>query len=391
MKPSLVPHLASLGTTVFAQYSALALATDSINLGQGFPDTDGPLWIREAASRAILEGRGNQYPPGLGIPELREAVSGHQRRWYHLDYDPDAEVLITAGATEALTAALIALVDTDDEVIALEPFYDSYRAAITMARGRVVPVTLQGPDYALDLDALSRAVTKRTKILLINTPHNPTGAVLSRAESDAIAHVAIEHDLIVISDEVYEHMAFDREHIPLASFPGMKERTLTISSAGKLFSLTGWKIGWVTGPAHLVSAVRTIKQFLTFVSGGPFQYAIAAALNDGDPWLNELHSTLKKSRDQFCDGLRAIGIEVHQPKGTYFATIDVKSLGYSSADDFCQELPKRAGVVAIPSHVFYDDPSRGASYARFAFCKRPEVLDLALTRMKKGLGSSNRK
>ena len=243
MKPSLVHHLAPLGTTVFAQYSALALATNSINLGQGYPDTDGPLWIREAASRAILEGRGNQYPPGLGIPELRNAIVAHQKRWYALDYDPNTEVLVTAGATEALTSALISLVDTGDEVIALEPFYDSYRAAITMARGRVVPVTLQGPDYALDLDTLSRAVTKRTKILLINTPHNPTGAVLSRAECAEIARLAIEHDLIVISDEVYEHMAFDREHIPLASFPGMKERTLTISSAGKLFSLTGWKIG----------------------------------------------------------------------------------------------------------------------------------------------------
>ena len=386
MTRSAVPHLASLGTTVFAQYSALALATNSINLGQGFPDTDGPTWIREAACRAILEGRGNQYPPGLGILELRSAVSGHQSRWYSLDYDPNTEVLITAGATEALTAALVSLVDTGDEVIALEPFYDSYPAAITMARGRVVPVTLPGPDYALDVDALTRAVTKRTKILLINTPHNPTGAVLSRAESEAIAQVAVEHDLIVISDEVYEHMAFDREHIPLSSLPGMKERTLTISSAGKLFSLTGWKIGWVTGPADLVAAVRTVKQFLTFVSGGPFQYAIAAALDDGDPWLNELRASLKGARDQFCDGLRASGVDVHQPKGTYFATVDVRSLGYTSADDFCQELPQRAGVVAIPSHVFYKDPSRGATYVRFAFCKKTEVLDLALAGLKNGFG-----
>jgi N-succinyldiaminopimelate aminotransferase len=385
MKRSAVPHLASLGTTVFAQYSALALATNSINLGQGFPDTDGPTWIREAACRAILEGRGNQYPPGLGILELRSAIAAHQFRWYGLDYDPNGEVLVTAGATEALTAALISLVDTDDEVIALEPFYDSYRAAITIARGNIVPVTLPGPDYALDIEALVRAITARTRILLINTPHNPTGAVLSRVEIEAIARVAIDHDLIVISDEVYEHMAFDREHIPLASLPGMRNRTLTISSAGKLFSLTGWKIGWVTGPADLVAAVRTVKQFLTFTSGGPFQYAIAEALSGGDSWLNELHATLKKSRDQLCDGLRAIGVEVHQPKGTYFATIDVRSLGYVSADEFCQELPSRAGVVAIPSHVFYDDPSRGAAYARFAFCKKPEVLDLAMARLKDGL------
>lgn len=386
MTRSAVPHLASLGTTVFAQYSALALATSSINLGQGFPDTDGPTWIREAACRAILEGRGNQYPPGPGILELRKAIVAHQMRWYGLDYDPNTEVLVTAGATEALTAALISLVDTDDEVIALEPFYDSYRAAITMARGRIVPVTLPGPDYALDADALARAVTKHTKILLINTPHNPTGAVLSRTESEAVARVAVGHDLIVISDEVYEHMAFDREHIPLASLPGMRERTLTISSAGKLFSLTGWKIGWVSGPVDLVAAVRTVKQFLTFTSGGPFQYATAEALDGGDSWLKELRDTLKASRDQFCDGLRAIGVEVHQPKGTYFATIDVRSLGYASADEFCQDLPRRAGLVAIPSHVFYEDPARGAAYARFAFCKKPEVLDLALAGLKKGFG-----
>jgi N-succinyldiaminopimelate aminotransferase len=387
MTRSAVPHLGSLGTTVFAQYSALALATNSINLGQGFPDTDGPAWIREAACRAILEGRGNQYPPGLGILELRTAITAHQSRWYSLDYDPNTEVLVTAGATEALTAALIALVDTNDEVIALEPFYDSYRAAITIARGQIVPVTLPGPDYTLDVDALERAVTKRTKILLINTPHNPTGAVLSRTEVEAIARVAVEHDLIVISDEVYEHMAFDREHIPLASLPGMRERTLTISSAGKLFSLTGWKIGWVTGPTDLVTAVRTVKQFLTFTSGGPFQYAIAEALNEGDAWLHELRATLKQARDQFCDGLRSIGVEVHQPNGTYFATIDVRSLGYASADEFCQELPKRTGVVAIPSHVFYEDPSRGVAYARFAFCKKPEILDLALSRLHNGFES----
>lgn len=391
MAPRIAPHLAALGTTVFAQYSALAASTNSINLGQGFPDTDGPAWIREAACLAITEGHGNQYPPGPGIPELRNAVTAHQSRWYGLDYDPDQEVLITAGATEALTAALISLVDTDDEVVALEPFYDSYRAAITIARGRITPVTLSGPDYALDIDALNAAITRRTKLLLINTPHNPTGAVLTREESVAIAKAAIDNDLIVVSDEVYEHMAFDREHIPLASLPGMKERTLTISSAGKLFSLTGWKVGWVTGPADLVAAVRTVKQFLTFVSGGPFQYAIAKALNEGDPWLHELHDTLQQSRDQFCDGFRAVGAVVHQPKGTYFATIDVKSLGYSSADAFCQELPHRAGVVAIPSHVFYQDARKGASFARFAFCKKPEVIDLALARLKTAFNAQDAK
>jgi N-succinyldiaminopimelate aminotransferase len=246
MTRSAVPHLGSLGTTVFAQYSALALATNSINLGQGFPDTDGPAWIREAACRAILEGRGNQYPPGLGILELRTAITAHQSRWYSLDYDPNTEVLVTAGATEALTAALIALVDTNDEVIALEPFYDSYRAAITIARGQIVPVTLPGPDYTLDVDALERAVTKRTKILLINTPHNPTGAVLSRTEVEAIARVAVEHDLIVISDEVYEHMAFDREHIPLASLPGMNAYNFVCWET----LLSHWLEDWLGYRAH---------------------------------------------------------------------------------------------------------------------------------------------
>ena len=379
--PGIVPRLKPLGTTVFAQYSAIATETGAINLGQGFPDTDGPSWIADAVTRAMAEGRGNQYPASIGVLELRKAVAAHQERWYGLTFDPATEVLISAGATEALTAALIGLVDTDDEVIVFEPFYDSYRAAVVMARGKLVAITMEAPDYKLDIDALRKTITPRTKVIVVNTPHNPSGAVTSREELQALADVAIEHNLVVISDEVYEHMAFDSEHVAIATLSGMRERTLTISSAGKLFSYTGWKIGWITGPKALVDAAKSVKQFLTFVVGGPFQYAIAEALDNGDGWLEELRTSLSHSRDYFTTGLKSLGFEVHQPKGTYFATVDVRSKGFATADEFCQTIPKKIGLVAIPSHVFYEHPERGASYARFAFCKKDAVLDAALERL----------
>ena len=379
--PGIVPRLKPLGTTVFAQYSTIATETGAINLGQGFPDTDGPSWIAEAVTRAMAEGRGNQYPASIGVLELRKAVAAHQERWYGLTFDPATEVLISAGATEALTAALIGLVDTDDEVIVFEPFYDSYRAAVVMARGKLVAITMEAPDYKLDIDALRKAITPRTKVIVVNTPHNPSGAVTSREELQALADVAIEHNLVVISDEVYEHMAFDSEHVAIATLPGMRERTLTISSAGKLFSYTGWKIGWITGPKALVDAAKSVKQFLTFAVGGPFQYAIAEALEKGDSWLAELRTSLMHSRDHFTSGLKSLGFEVHQPKGTYFATVDVRSKGFATADEFCQTIPKKIGLVAIPSHVFYEHPERGASYARLAFCKKDAVLDAALERL----------
>lgn len=379
--PGLVPRLVPLGTTIFAHYSAIAVETGAINLGQGFPDTDGPSWIADAVTRAMAEGRGNQYPAGAGVIELRKAVAAHQKRWYGIENDFATEVLITAGATEALTAALIGLVDTDDEVIVFEPFYDSYRAAVLMARGKLVALTMEAPDYRLDIDALRKAITPRTKVIVVNTPHNPSGAVTSREELQGIADVAIEHNLVVISDEVYEHMAYDGEHISISTLAGMRERTLTISSAGKLFSYTGWKIGWITGPKALVDAARTVKQFLTYVVGGPFQYALAEALDNGDQWLAELRTSLMHSRDHFTSGLKSLGFEVHQPKGTYFATVDVRSKGFATADEFCQSIPKTIGVVAIPSHVFYEHPERGAAYARFAFCKKNAVLDAALERL----------
>ena len=277
-RPLLNRRLAGLGTTIFAEMSELAVATGSVNLGQGFPDTDGPAEIAQAAADAIMSGRGNQYPPGAGVPELRAAIAAHQRRFYDLAVDPDTEVLVTAGATEAIAAALLALVEPGDEVIAFEPYYDSYAACIAMAGGVRVPVTLLAPDFRPDLDALRAAITSRTRLILLNSPHNPTGSVFTRAELTAIAELACAHDLLVISDEVYEHMVFIGEHVPIASLPGMRERTVTISSAAKTFSFTGWKIGWVTATRELVAAVRTVKQFLTFVNGGPFQYAIAEAL-----------------------------------------------------------------------------------------------------------------
>ncbi len=380
-RPLLNRRLNGLGTTIFAEMSARALATGAINLGQGFPDVDGPREIAEAAAAAVMTGKGNQYPPGPGIPELRKAVADHQRRFYGLGYDPDTEVLVTAGATEAIAAALLALLEPGDEVIAFEPYYDSYAANIAMAGATRVPVTLKAPDFRPDLGKLQDAITANTRLILLNSPHNPTGMVLTRAEAQAIADLAIAHDLLVVTDEVYEHLVYDREHVPLATLAGMRERTVSVSSAGKTFSFTGWKIGWVTGTPELVGAVRTTKQFLTYVSGGPFQYAAAQALALPDAYYEKLASDLKAKRDLLADGLKEIGFEVYHPDGTYFVTTDVAALGERDGMEFCRSLPDKAGVVAIPSAVFYDDKEAGRTQVRFAFCKRDEVLREALSRL----------
>ncbi len=390
-RPLLNRRLAEFGTTIFAEMSALALSTGAINLGQGFPDTDGPEEVREAAVRALRDGRGNQYPPGPGVPELRAAIAAHQRRYYGLSYDPDTEVLVTAGATEAIAASLLALVEPGDEVIALEPYYDSYAACIAMAGGRRVPVTLRAHEdegrFRLDLDELRDAVTDRTRLLLINTPHNPTGTVLTREELAAIAELAVERDLLVVTDEVYEHLVFDEaEHVPLATFPGMRERTVTISSSGKTFSFTGWKVGWVTAAAELVTAVRSAKQYLTYVSAGPFQFAIAEALGLPDSYFDGLRTDLRRKRDLLSDGLRAAGFKVYQPKGTYFITTGITPFGEKDAYAFCRALPQRCGVVAIPNSVFYDDVDAGRGQVRFAFCKKDDVLQEAAVRLR-GLAS----
>ena len=373
-----------MGTTIFAEMSALAGTTGSVNLGQGFPDTDGPREIAAAAAAAIMEGRGNQYPPGPGIAELRQAVAAHQKRFYGLDLDPDSQVLVTAGATEAIAAALIALLEPGDEAIAFEPYYDSYAACIAMAGATRVPVTLRPPDFRPDIDALRAAITSRTRLLLLNTPHNPTGAVFTRDELAQIAALACSHDLLVVSDEVYEHMAYDGVHVPIVSLPGMAGRTVTISSAAKTFSFTGWKIGWVTGTPELVTAVRTVKQFLTYVTGGPFQYAIAEALALPDAYYASISADLRVKRDFLCAGLAGAGFGVYQPAGTYFITTDVRPLGHTDGMQFCRDLPRRAGVVAIPSVVFYDNLDAGRSQVRFAFCKKQEVLAEALDRLARG-------
>ncbi|MFC8587257.1 pyridoxal phosphate-dependent aminotransferase [Streptomyces sp. NPDC057217] len=385
-RPPLNRRLAEFGTTIFAEMSALAAETGAINLGQGFPDTDGPEEIREAAVRALREGRGNQYPPGPGVPELRTAIADHQRERYGLEYDPDAEVLVTAGATEAIAASLLALVEPGDEVIALEPYYDSYAACVAMAGGTRVPVTLRphGGAYVLDPDELRAAVTDRTRLILLNTPHNPTGTVLTRAELTAVAELAVERDLLVVTDEVYEHLVFDgAEHVPIASLPGMRERTVTISSAGKTFSFTGWKVGWITASPELTSAVRSAKQFLTYVSAGPFQYAVAEALRLPDAYFDALRADLAAKRDLLAEGLAQAGFGVYRPSGTYFVTTDIRPLGATDGFAFCRSLPERAGVVAVPNAVFYDHRDAGAPFVRFAFCKKTEVLEEAVSRLKR--------
>src|SRR3954467_5862017 len=381
--PYLSAKLQDLGTTIFGEMSALAAATNSVNLGQGFPDTDGPREVLDAAIAAI-NGAQNQYPPLQGVPVLRQAIVEHQQRFYGMAFDADTEVLVTGGASEALAATLIALLDTGDEVVTFEPSYDMYQACAAMAGATLKPVTLHPPAYAADLAELRAAITPRAKLILLNTPHNPTGKVFSRDELHAIAEIAIEHDLIVVTDEVYEHLVFDHlEHIPIATLPGMRERTLTISSGGKTFNTTGWKVGWVVGPAPLVTAVRTAKQYLTYVNSGPFQPAIAAGLRLPDAYFDDIALDLQGKRDRLCAGLVEAGFDVFHPQATYFVTVDIRPLrddgdGYA----FCRELPKLCGVVAIPNEVFYSDPRRGRHLVRFAFSKRLDVLDEAASRLK---------
>jgi N-succinyldiaminopimelate aminotransferase len=379
----LLSRLHPFASTIFAEMTALAARTGAVNLGQGFPDTDGPAGMLEAAQAAIASGH-NQYPPGPGIPALRNAIAEHQAARYGLMHDPDTEVLVTVGATEAISAALLALVHQGDEVLLIEPYYDSYAAAVALAgaRRRCVPLVADGDRFALDLDALSGAITPATRALLLNSPHNPTGTVLRRPELEALAALAVKHDLLVIADEVYEHLVFDgAQHLPLAAFPGMAQRTLSVSSAGKTFSVTGWKIGWVCGPAHLVAAVRAVKQFLTFVGGAPFQPAVAHALRAEHAWVVANRTALQDKQHRLAAGLATAGFGVRRSEGTYFICADVRPLGYSEGLQFCRDLPARSGVVAIPVQAFVDDPAPWRHLVRFAFCKRDDVLDEAIARL----------
>lgn len=384
-RPMLVGRMAGFGTTIFAEMTALAQRTGAINLGQGFPDTDGPASVLEAAREAIAAGR-NQYPPGPGVPELRAAVAEHQRRWYGLAVDPDTEVLVTAGATEAIAASLLALVEPGDEVVMFEPYYDSYAAAVALAGGTRRTVVLRAPALTIDETDLRAAFSERTRVVLLNTPHNPTGRVFTRDELALVGRLAGEHGAIVLSDEVYEHLVFDDgptggEHVPMATLPGMAGRTLTVSSAAKTFSVTGWKVGWVHGPAELVDAVRTVKQFLTFVTSGPFQPAVAHGLRLPDEVFTGLAQTLQAGRDLLCEGLAKAGLNPLVPAGTYFVVADGADLGYSDGLALCRSLPRLAGVVAVPVSAFHDDPEAGRSLVRFAFCKRPGVLREAVARL----------
>ncbi|MEY3341619.1 MAG: hypothetical protein RLZZ269_1530 [Actinomycetota bacterium] len=383
--PFLTSKLQGFGSTIFAEMTALATETGSINLGQGFPDYDGPSEVLDAAVEAIRSGQ-NQYPPGPGVPVLRQAISEHQMRFWGLVYDPDREILVTAGATEALAGCLLGLLETGDEVALLEPMYDSYQACIALAGAVTRPVTLRPPSYSFDPDELRAAITPKTRVILLNSPHNPTGAVLNDDQLRTIADIAIANDLIVISDEVYEHLTYDGVvHRSIASLPGMKDRTLVISSGGKTFNTTGWKVGWVCGPAPLVAAARAAKQFLTYVSSGPFQPAIANGLRLPDEYFVELARDLQIKRDRLMTGLAEAGFDVFKPAGTYFVTVDIRPVepsgdGYA----FCRSLPSRCGVVGIPNVVFYDraHESEGRHLVRFAFCKRFELIDEAVTRLK---------
>jgi N-succinyldiaminopimelate aminotransferase len=367
--------------TIFTEMSALAATTGALNLGQGFPDVDGPAAVIEAAV-AAMRGGSNQYAPGPGVPELRRAVAAHQARHYGVELDPMSQVVVTAGATEAIAAAVFALVDPGDEVVVLEPFYDSYTACIEMAGGVRRPVTLRAPDFRLDVEALRAAVTDRTVMVLLNTPHNPTGAVLTADEIAAVAEVAIERDIVVVTDEVYEHLVFDgRRHVPLCTLPGMFERTVSISSAGKTFSFTGWKVGWVTGPAHLVQTVMSAKQWLTFTNAAPLQPAVAQALDEETAFFEALAAELETKRDLLCAGLTKLDMDVYVPEATYFVTTDVRSYGYEDAMAFCVALPERAGVVAIPAQVFYDDQDEGRHRVRWAFCKNLDVIEEGIRRL----------
>ena len=387
MSHPLVARMEPHRTSIFGQMSALASRVGAINLGQGFPDTEGPELVRDAAIEALRTGRGAQYPPVHGMPELREAICAHQAAWYGLDWDPNTDVVVATGASEAIVATVMAFVEPGDEVLVLEPWFDLYAAAIDLAGGVRISVPPLPGSFRPDPLALAAAITDRTRMLIVNSPHNPSGSVLTPEELRAIADVAIAADLVVLSDEAYEHLWFDpHPHVPLATLPGMAERTVTVGSAGKSLSFTGWKVGWATGPADLIGAVRVIRQHLSYVSGGPFQVAVAHGLTalPSDYW-NGFRATLSHQRDLLSTGLSELGFDVLPSEGTYFLLTDVSRAGYVSGAQFCAELPERAGVVAIPLAPFCDHPEVGQTWVRWAFCKRPEVITEALERLRAGL------
>lgn len=378
-----VSRLQPFASTIFAEMTALATEHDAINLGQGFPDTDGPAAMLEVARQAIADGL-NQYPPGPGMPVLRQAIVADRAARYGISHDPNSEVLVTVGATEAISAAVLGLVEPGEEVLLIEPYYDSYAAAVALAGAvrRAVPLVRDGERYALDVDGLRAAITPNTKMLVVNSPHNPTGTVFTEAELLAVAELACEHDLLVLSDEVYEHLVFDGlTHTPLAALPGMYERTVTVSSAAKTFNVTGWKTGWACGPADLIDGVRSAKQFMSFVAGGPFQPAVAHALEHEQRWVQQMRNELQGKRDLLASALRGAGFGVYSGGGTYFLLADISALGTRDGIEFCRRLPRDVGVAGVPVSVFTDHPEQWNHLVRFAFCKRDEILAEAVSRL----------
>ncbi|MGD7001929.1 pyridoxal phosphate-dependent aminotransferase [Corynebacterium halotolerans] len=380
----IVSRLRPFGETVFATMTARAVEHGAINLGQGFPDTDGPARMLEIAREEIAAGN-NQYGPGRGLPELRAAVARQQERRYGLHYDPTTEVLVTVGATEAITATVLGLVEPGSEVIVTEPYYDAYAAAIALAGAtRVsVPLRADGATWALDGAAIRAAVTDRTALIILNNPHNPTGSVFTPEQLQSLADVVVEFDLPVLSDEVYEYLVFDGlSHTPLASLPGMRERTVTVSSAAKTFNATGWKTGWALASPELLDAVVGAKQFLTYVGATPFQPAVAHALDNEEPWVADMVAGLQSNRDRLTEALRAAGFQVHHSPGSYYVVADISSLGHADAAKFCLDLPEHIGVAAIPVQAFCDDTEPWRTKVRFAFCKRPEIMEEAVERLR---------
>jgi N-succinyldiaminopimelate aminotransferase len=381
VRPALSSRLAGFGTTIFTEMTRLANERGAINLSQGFPDFDGPEFVKEAAIAAIRAGHG-QYARMTGLPEVHRALAAKYRRDWGLDFAPDAEIVVTSGATEAIFAAIQGICEAGDEVVLFEPYYDSYKASVCMAGAVPRVVTLRAPEWAFDPAELAAAFSPRTRAVLVNTPHNPTGKVFSEDELGAIADLCRERGVLCITDEVYEHLVYERPHVPLASRPGMRDRTVTISSTGKTFSLTGWKIGYTCAAPPLTDALRMVHQFVTFTIASPFQHAMAAALTTGDAFFEGLVADYRSRRDRLCAGLRDAGFEVRAPEGTYFALADIRPLGYEDAETFCRELPARVGVAAIPASAFYAHPAAGRHLVRFAFCKKDETLEEGLRRLR---------
>lgn len=387
--PHLTAKLQGFGTTIFAEMTALALRHKAVNLGQGFPDFDGPEFLKRAAIAAIhdanREGR-NQYARSHGIPPLNAAIAEHRQRFYGLQFDPDTEITVMHGATECIAATMLALLDTGDEVILFEPYYDSYPATIAMAGASARIVTLRAPDYAVDFDALRAAIGPKTKAIVVNTPHNPCGKVFTRAELEGIAKLCIENDVLCITDEVYEHLVFEGTHVAMASLPGMRERTVMISSTGKTFSFTGWKVGYICASRALSAAVRTSHQFITFCGGAPYQLAMAEGLRAPDEYFTQFLADYRARRDRMCEGLASVGFEVLVPQGTYFVCTDIRALGFTDDMAVCRALPEQVGVAAIPSSAFYVNKHEGKHLVRWAFCKTDAVLDEGLARLRKNIG-----